>query len=164
MTSRQSRPHGLTQRLRQGPHARFHYRHDRASVRSDGTAVPALKSTNSFLSKPCERIRTAPDAQQVSVFPHDLPRPQRQKILMGIDFMKWADADSVINIISHVYAYAQHIWIRKRRAAKKTSAVSVNRTGTEEVLRRIMKDVSLPPKAEVYKPLYWDGIRYSGLK
>ena len=26
---------------------------------------------------------------------------------MGIDFMEWADADSVINIISHVYAYAQ---------------------------------------------------------
>lgn len=25
----------------------------------------------------------------------------------GHDFMKWADADSVINIISHVYAYAQ---------------------------------------------------------
>ena len=40
----------------------------------------------------------------------------------------------------------------------------VHRTGTEEVLRRIMKDVSLPPKADVYKPLYWDGIRYLGLK
>lgn len=82
----------------------------------------------------------------------------------GIDFMKWADADSVINIINHVYAYAQHIWIRERRAAKNTSDVSVNRTGTEEVSRRIMKDLSLPPKAEVCKPLYWDGICYSGLK
>ncbi|WP_296826860.1 hypothetical protein [uncultured Megasphaera sp.] len=38
--------------------------------------------------------------------------------------MKWADADSVINIICHVYAYAQHIWIRKRRAAKNPSAAS----------------------------------------
>ena len=82
----------------------------------------------------------------------------------GIDFMEWADADSVINIISHVYAYAQHIWIRERRAAKNTSDVSVNPTGTEEVPRRIMKDVSVPPKAEVCMPLYWDGIRYSGLK
>ncbi len=82
----------------------------------------------------------------------------------GIDFMKWADADSVINIISHVYAYAQHRWIRERRAAKNTSDVSVNRTGTEAVPRRIMKDVSVPPKAEVCMPLYWDGIRYSGLK
>lgn len=68
----------------------------------------------------------------------------------GHDFMKWADADSVINIISHVYAYAQHIWIRERRAAKNTSDVSVNRTGTEEVPRRIMKDVSVPPKAEIH--------------
>ena len=40
----------------------------------------------------------------------------------------------------------------------------VHRTGAEEFSGWIMKDVSLPPKAEVYKPLYWDGIRYSGLK
>lgn len=64
--------------------------------------------------------------------------------------MKWADADSVINIISHVYAYAQTYMDPEVPGGKEQSDVSVNRTGTEEVLRRIMKDVSLPPKAEVH--------------
>ncbi len=108
--------------------------------------MPALKSTNSFLSKPCEGIRTAlyaasQHASAAAFVPtpddvartHSKPRYFRMILpgrsgkknpRMGIDFMKWADADSVINIISHVYAYAQHIWIRKRRAAKNTSAVS----------------------------------------
>ena len=82
----------------------------------------------------------------------------------GINSMKWADADSVINIISHVYAYAQTYMDPEVPGGKEQSDVSVNRTGTEEVPRRIMKDVSLLPKAEVCKPLYWDGICYSGLK
>lgn len=126
-------------------------------VRSVATCIGCGVSARACHSGPGEEI--APE------FLHDALGLQGQKESPRvIDFMKWADADSVINIISHVYAYAQHIWIRERRAAKNTSDVSVNRTETEEVPRRIMKDLSLPPKAEVCKPLYWDGIRYSGLK
>ncbi len=82
----------------------------------------------------------------------------------GIDFLKWADADSVINIISHVYAYAQKYMDPEAPGGKEHLGYIVNWTGTEAFLLRIMKDLSLPPKAEVCKPLYWDGIRYLGLK
>lgn len=47
---------------------------------------------------------------------------------------------------------------------KENLSCIVHGTGTEEVLRRIMKDVNLPPEAEVCQPLYWDGIRFFGLK
>ena len=83
---------------------------------------------------------------------------------MGIDFIKWLDADSVVKIISNVYAYAQKYIDPEVPGGKEHIGYIVDRTGTEEFLRWIMKDVNLPPKAEIYKPLYWDGIRYSGLK
>ena len=75
-----------------------------------------------------------------------------------------ADADSVVKIISNVYAYAQKYIDPEAPGGKEHIGYIVDRTGTEEFLRWIMKDVNLPPKAEIYKPLYWDGIRYSGLK
>ncbi|GEM_PF-1975982 len=82
----------------------------------------------------------------------------------GIDFLKWADADSVINIISHVYAYAQTYMDPEVPGGKEHFGYIVNWTGPEAFLRRIMKDLSLPPKAEVCTPLYWNGIRYFCLK
>ena len=84
----------------------------------------------------------------------------------GIDFMEWADADSVINIISHVYAYAQTYMDPEVPGGKEQIRCirQSDGNGGGSVPRRIMKDVSLLPKAEVCKPLYWDGIRYSGLK
>ena len=93
-----------------------------------------------------------------------LGRSGKKNPRMGIDFIKWADADSVVKIISNVYAYAQKYIDPEAPGGKEHIGYIVDRTGTEEFLRWIMKDVNLPPKAEIYKPLYWDGIRYSGLK
>ena len=93
-----------------------------------------------------------------------LGRSGKKNPRMGIDFIKWLDADSVVKIISNVYAYAQKYIDPEVPGGKEHIGYIVDRTGTEEFLRWIMKDVNLPPKAEIYKPLYWDGIRYSGLK
>lgn len=55
----------------------------------------------------------------------------------GIDFMKWADADSVINIISHVYAYAQPYMDPEAPGGKEYLGYIINWTGPEEFLREI---------------------------
>ena len=104
------------------------------------------------------------DAEQDPVFPHDSPGPQRQEEPPHGHRLQWLDADSVVKIISNVYAYAQKYIDPEVPGGKEHIGYIVDRTGTEEFLRWIMKDVNLPPKAEIYKPLYWDGIRYSGLK
>ncbi|WP_176698864.1 hypothetical protein [Megasphaera sp. DISK 18] len=51
--------------------------------------------------------------------------------------MKWADADSVINIISHVYAYAQPYMDPEAPGGKEYLGYIINWTGPEEFLREI---------------------------
>jgi anaerobic sulfite reductase subunit C len=83
---------------------------------------------------------------------------------MAIDFIKWADADSIIKIIANTYDYVQQYIDPEAPGGKEHVGYIVDRTGVEEFLHWAMKGVHLPRKAEVYSPLYWDGIRYSGLK
>ena len=41
---------------------------------------------------------------------------------MGVDFIKWADEDSVVKIISNVYAFAKKYIDRPLRVARNISA------------------------------------------
>ena len=93
-----------------------------------------------------------------------LGRSGKKNPRMGVDFIKWADADSVVKIVSNVYDYARKYIDPEAPGGKEHIGYMVDRTGPEEFLRYILRDVHLPEKAEVYKPLYWNGIRYWGLK
>jgi anaerobic sulfite reductase subunit C len=93
-----------------------------------------------------------------------LGRSGKKNPRMGIDFIKWVDADSIVKIITNTYAYVKQYIDPQAPAGKEHIGYIVDRTGVEEFLRWAMKDVQLPEKAEVYSPLYWNGIRYSGLK
>jgi anaerobic sulfite reductase subunit C len=93
-----------------------------------------------------------------------LGRSGKKNPRMGIDFIKWVDADSIVKIITNTYAYVKQYIDPEAPGGKEHIGYIVDRTGVEEFLRWAMKDVQLPEKAEVYSPLYWNGIRYSGLK
>lgn len=93
-----------------------------------------------------------------------LGRSGKKNPRMGIDFIKWVDADNVVKIIANVYDYAKKYIDPEAPGGKEHIGYIVDRTGVEEFLRYIMRNVELPEKAEVYSPLYWNGIRYSGLK
>ena len=71
---------------------------------------------------------------------------------MGVDFIKWADADSVVKIVSNG-DYARKYIDPEAPGGKEHIGYMVDRTGPEEFLRYILRDVHLPKKAEVYKPL-----------
>lgn len=79
---------------------------------------------------------------------------------MAIDFIKWVDAASIIQIVKNTYAYADHYMDRTAPGGKEQLGYIIDRTGVEEYLRWAMKDVHLPAQAEVYSPLYWGGIHY----
>lgn len=93
-----------------------------------------------------------------------LGRSGKKNPRLGVDFLKWADEDSVVKIICNVYDYAKKYIDPEAPGGKEHIGYIVDRTGVEEFLKYIMRDVELPEKTEVYKPLYWNGIRYSGLK
>ena len=93
-----------------------------------------------------------------------LGRSGKKNPRMGIDFIKWVDADSIVKIITNTYAYVKKYIDPAAPGGKEHIGYIVDRTGVDEFLQWAMKDVQLPEKAEVYSPLYWNGIRYSGLK
>ena len=79
----------------------------------------------------------------------------------GIDSMKWADADSVVKIISNVYAYAQKYIDPEAPGGKEHIGYIVDRTGFEEYKKWALKDVRLPAEALMFGPLYWKGPQYA---
>ena len=74
--------------------------------------------------------------------------------------MKWADHDTVIKIICNVYAYLDEYLDKEAVESKEHIGYIVDRTGFEEFLKYIMKDVELGPKCEVQGRMYWGGKRY----
>lgn len=90
-----------------------------------------------------------------------LGRTGKKNPRMGVDFIKWADEDSVIQIIKNTYEYVRHYINPDSPGGKEHIGYIVDRTGTEEYLRWALKDVHLPEIAEVYTPLNWNGIEYA---
>ena len=89
-----------------------------------------------------------------------LGRTGKKNPRLGEDFIKWADEESIIKIILNTYDYVKEYIDPEAPGGKEHIGYIVDRTGVEEFLRWALKDVQLPEKAEVYKPLYWKGVKY----
>ncbi len=76
------------------------------------------------------------------------------------DFIKWADEQSVFKIVKNAYAYVEEYIDRNAVEGKEHVGYIVDRTGFDEFVNWIMKDVVLPEKAEVARRIYWEGKRY----
>jgi len=87
-------------------------------------------------------------------------RSGRRNPRMGVDFIKWADADSIVKIIVNTYAYVKKYIDPQAPGGKEHIGYIVDRTGVEEYLKWALQGVQLPEIAEVYSPLYWSGVRY----
>lgn len=89
-----------------------------------------------------------------------LGRTGKKNPRLGEDFIKWADEDSILKIILNTYDYVTKYIDPTSPGGKEHIGYIVDRTGFEEFYRWAMKDVSLPKEADVYKPLYWKGVKY----
>ena len=76
------------------------------------------------------------------------------------DFIRWADEESISKMIGNVYAYIDEYIDPNAVEHKEHIGYIVDRTGFEEFLKWVMKDVHLPEKAEVASRVYWGGKHY----
>ena len=81
-------------------------------------------------------------------------------VSMGQDFIKWIDADSIVNIIMNTYDYVNQYIDPEAPGGKEHIGYIVDRTGFPEFKKWALKDVELPEIAEVYSPIYWQGVKY----
>ena len=79
---------------------------------------------------------------------------------LGEDFIKWADEESIIKIILNTYAYVKTYIDPAAPGGKEHIGYIIDRTGFEEYKKWALKDVALPPLAELTHQLYWGGPRY----
>jgi anaerobic sulfite reductase subunit C len=77
------------------------------------------------------------------------------------DFIKWADEDSIVKIILNTYDYVKEYISWDAPGGKEHIGYIVDRTGFAEYKRWAMKDVTLPPLAEVADTMYWGGNHYN---
>lgn len=89
-----------------------------------------------------------------------LGRTGRKNPRLGQDFIKWVDEDSIIKIILNTYDYVKKYIDPQAPGGKEHIGYIVDRTGFEEFKKWALKDVNLPPEAEVCTPIYWSGIKY----
>lgn len=79
---------------------------------------------------------------------------------LGEDFIKWADEASIMRIILNTYGYVAQYIADDAPQGKEHIGYIIDRTGFEEFKNWVLKGVELPAEAEVYKPIYWQGIKY----
>ena len=79
---------------------------------------------------------------------------------LGEDFIKWADADSIIKIICNTYDYVKNYIDPLAPGGKEHIGYIVDRTGFAEFKKWALKDVQLSEQAEICSPLYWKEIKY----
>lgn len=89
-----------------------------------------------------------------------LGRSGKKNPRLGQDFIKWADADSIVKIILNTYDYVKAYIDPAAPGGKEHIGYIVDRTGFEEFKKWALRDVELPEKAEILTPVYWQGIRY----
>jgi len=82
-------------------------------------------------------------------------RTGRKHPRMAEDYIKWADEDSIRKIIKNTYDYVKEYIDPEAPLGKEHIGYIVDRTGFEEYKKWAMKDVNLPPEAEVSKTMYW---------
>lgn len=90
-----------------------------------------------------------------------LGRTGKRNPRLGEDFIKWADEDSIIQIILNTYEYVEEYIDRSAPGGKEHIGYIVDRTGFTEFQKWALKGVKLPEIAEVSQPVYWsNSIRY----
>lgn len=89
-----------------------------------------------------------------------LGRTGKKNPRLGEDFIKWADEDSIIKIILNTYDYVKEYIDLNAVGGKEHIGYIVDRTGFKEFKKWVLKDVNLPPEAEIYDPIYWSGIHF----
>jgi anaerobic sulfite reductase subunit C len=89
-----------------------------------------------------------------------LGRTGKKNPRLAEDFIKWCDEESIMKIIHNAYAYIEEYIDPNAVEHKEHIGYIVDRTGFEKFKEYILKDVTLGPKAEVAKTMYWGGKHY----
>ena len=91
-----------------------------------------------------------------------LGRTGKRNPRLAEDFIKWCDEESILKMVKNAYAYIEEYIDPNAVEHKEHIGYIVDRTGFEEFKKYILKDVTLPEKAEVAQTVYWSGIHYDG--
>ena len=89
-----------------------------------------------------------------------LGRTGKKNPRLAEDFIKWADEQSIMDIVKNAYAYVEEYIDPNAYEGKEHIGYIVDRTGFDEFFKWIMKDVNLNDKAEVAHRIYWGGKHY----
>ena len=89
-----------------------------------------------------------------------LGRTGKKNPRLAEDFIKWADEQSIMDIVKNAYAYVEEYIDPNAYEGKEHIGYIVDRTGFDEFFKWIMKDVKLNDKAEVAHHIYWGGKHY----
>jgi anaerobic sulfite reductase subunit C len=89
-----------------------------------------------------------------------LGRTGKKNPRLAEDFIKWADEQSIMDIVKNAYAYVEEYIDPNAYEGKEHIGYIVDRTGFDEFFKWIMKDVKLNDKAEVAHRIYWGGKHY----
>ncbi len=89
-----------------------------------------------------------------------LGRTGKKNPRLGEDFIKWADEESILKIITNTYEYVREYIDRSAPGGKEHIGYIVDRTGFEEFKKWALKDVKLPELAEIQNRIYWGGVKY----
>jgi anaerobic sulfite reductase subunit C len=77
---------------------------------------------------------------------------------LGVDFLKWADEESITKVILNTYAYVEAFIDKGAPGGKEHIGYIVDRTGFEEYRKWALEGVELPEGCEVSSPMYWGGL------
>lgn len=89
-----------------------------------------------------------------------LGRTGKRNPRLAEDFIKWCDEESALKLIKNSYAYIEEYIDPNAVEHKEHIGYIVDRTGFEKFKEYILRDVTLPEKAEVKQKLYWSGKHY----
>jgi anaerobic sulfite reductase subunit C len=89
-----------------------------------------------------------------------LGRTGKKNPRLAEDFIKWADERSILDIVKNAYAYVEEYIDPNAHEGKEHIGYIVDRTGFDEFVKWIMRDVKLNEKAEVATRVYWGGKHY----
>jgi anaerobic sulfite reductase subunit C len=89
-----------------------------------------------------------------------LGRTGKKNPRLAEDFIKWADEQSIMDIVKNAYAYVEEYIDPNAYEGKEHIGYIVDRTGFDEFFKWIMKDVKLNDKADVAHRIYWGGKHY----
>ena len=89
-----------------------------------------------------------------------LGRTGKKNPRLGEDFIKWADEESILKIITNTYDYVREYIDLSVPGGKEHIGYIVDRTGFEEFKKWALRGVVLPEIAEVSERIYWGGVKY----